>query len=128
MIAVSSLVLSIDGVALTVGSIAAFVALMAKVVGVCLLWSTIGLGVGLAVSHQVAAIVGSLVWLYAIETLLDGLAPNLGRLLPGHAAMSALGIVPGDTLVPLVGAMLLVGWAAVCLTVGVSIFQRRDIA
>lgn len=128
VIAVSSLVLSIDGVAVTVGSIGAFVALMAKVVGVCLLWSTIGLGIGLAVSHQVAAIVGSLVWLYAIETLLDGLAPSLGRLLPGHAAMSALGIVPGDTLASLHGALLLAGWAAACLAVGVGIFRRRDIA
>ena len=77
---------------------------------------------------KVAAIVGSLVWLYAIETLLDGLAPSLGRLFPGHAAMSALGIVPGDTLAPLHGALLLVGWATACLAVGVGIFRRRDIA
>ena len=120
--------LTIDGVAVTAGSIDALVALLAKVAGVCLLWSTIGLGVGMVVSHQVAAIVGSLVWLFAIENLLGALAPRLARFLPGQAGMSALGIVPGDTLDPLTGAGLLAGWAAVCLVVGAGRFQRRDIA
>ena len=103
VIAVASLVLTIDGVAVTAGSIDALVALLAKVAGVCLLWSTIGLGVGMVVSHQVAAIVGSLVWLFAIENLLGALAPRFARFLPGQAGMSALGIVPGDTLEPLDG-------------------------
>jgi ABC-type transport system involved in multi-copper enzyme maturation permease subunit len=128
VIAVSSLVLTLDGVAVTMGSLGALIALIAKVVGVCLLWSTIGLGVGMAVSHQVAAIVGSLVWLFVVENLLDGLAPNLARILPGHAGMSALGIASYDTLAPPTAAGLLVGWAAVCLVLGAGRFQRRDIA
>ena len=99
VIAVASLVLTIDGVAVTAGSIDALVALLTKVAGVCLLWSSIGLGVGMVVSHQVAAIVGSLVWLFAIENLLGALAPRFS-IPPGQAGMSALGIVPGDTLDP----------------------------
>lgn len=128
VIAVASLVLTIDGVAVTAGPIDALMALLTKVAGVCLLWSSIGLGVGMVVSHQVAAIVGSLVWLFAIENLLGALAPRFARFLPGQAGMSALGIVPGDTLEPLAGAGLLAGWAAVCLVVGAGRFQRRDIA
>ncbi|HVF08488.1 MAG TPA: ABC transporter permease subunit, partial [Actinomycetota bacterium] len=58
VLAVASLVLSLDGVAVSVGSIGSLVALIAKVVSVCVLWSMIGVGVGMLVSHQVAAIVG----------------------------------------------------------------------
>lgn len=129
VVAVSSLVLSIDGVAVTVGSVGALASLLAKVVGVCLLWSAIGLGVGMAVSYQVAAIVGSLVWLFALENVLDGLAPGLARYLPGHAGMSALGIESyARTLGALAGASILVAWAAACLAFGAAVFRRRDIA
>jgi len=128
VVAVSSLVLSIDGVAVTVGSIGALIWLLAKVVGVCLLWSAIGVGVGMVVSHQVAAIVGSLVWLFALENLLDALAPDLARYLPGHAGMSALGVEAYGTLGPLTGAWVLAGWAAACIALGAGRFQRRDIA
>jgi ABC-type transport system involved in multi-copper enzyme maturation permease subunit len=121
-------VLSIDGAAVTLGSIGALAWLLAKVVGVCLLWSAIGLGVGMVVSHQVAAIVGSLVWLFALENLLDALAPSLARYLPGHAGMSALGVEAYGTLGPLSGAWVLAGWAAVCLALGAGRFRRRDIA
>ena len=107
----------------------ALASLLAKVVGVCVLWSAIGLGVGMAVSHQVAAIVGSLVWLFALENVLDGLAPGLARFLPGHAGMSALGIESYTlALGPSAGASILLVWAAACLAVGATTFRRRDIA
>lgn len=128
VLAVASLVLSIDGVAVTVGSVGSLVALIVKVVSVCVLWSTIGVGVGMIVSHQVAAIVGSLMWLFAVENLLDGLVPSLARFLPGHAGMSALGVASYDTLAPLTAAGLLVGWAAACVALGSRRFHRRDIA
>lgn len=128
VVAVSSLVLSIDGVAVAVGSVGALAWLLVKVVGVCLLWSAIGLGIGMVVSHQVAAIVGSLVWLFALENLLDALVPDLARYLPGHAGMSALGVEAYGAIGSLTGAWVLAGWAAVCLALGAGRFQRRDIA
>jgi ABC-2 type transport system permease protein len=128
VVGISSLVLSFEGMAVTVGSIGALAWLLAKVVGVCLLWSAVGLGVGMVVSHQVATIVGSLVWLFALENLLDALAPDLARFLPGHAGMSALGVEAYGTLGPLSGAWILACWAAVCLALGAGRFQRRDIA
>jgi hypothetical protein len=128
VVAVSSLVLSIDGVAVTVGSVGALASLLAKVAGVSLLWSAIGLGVGMAVSHQVAAIVGSLVWLFALENVLDALVPDLARFLPGLAGMSAVGVEAYGTLGPLTGAVVLAGWAGACLALGAGRFQRRDIA
>ena len=128
VLGVGSLVLAIDGVSVTLGSFGALGALVAKSVGVCLLWSAIGLGVGMVVSHQVAAIVGSLVWLFAVEGLIGGLVPGIARFLPGSAGMSALGVVPGDTLAPLAGAAILVGWTAISLALGTGRFERRDIA
>jgi ABC-2 type transport system permease protein len=127
VIAVATLILSIDGVAVTIGSVGALAALVTKVAGVCVLWATIGVGIGMIVSHQVAAIVGSLMWLFAVENLLDALAPNVARFLPGHVGMSALGLPAYDGVAPFTAAGLLAGWAAACLVVGASRFERRDI-
>ena len=94
-----------------------------------MLWSAIGLGVGLFVSHQVAAIVGSLVWLLVGESLVEVVSAGVAKFLPAHAGTALLGISSSDaTLVaPLVGAALLAGWAALSLGAGSRAFARRDI-
>jgi hypothetical protein len=94
-----------------------------------LLWSAIGLGVGLFVSHQVAAIVGSLVWLMVGENLVEVVSAGVAKFLPVHAGTALLGTHARDaTLVaPVVGAGLLAGWALLALGVGARAFVRRDI-
>lgn len=120
--------LAADGVAITVaaGSLAL---LVAKVAALGVLWSSIGLGVGMFVSHQVAAIVGSLVWLLVGESLVEVVSAGVAKFLPVHAGTALLGISSGDaTLVaPLVGAGLLAGWALLSLGAGTRTFARRDI-
>ena len=120
--------LAADGVAVTVpaGSLAL---LLVKVAALGVLWSSIGLGVGMFVSHQVAAIVGSLVWLLVGENLVEVISAGVAKFLPVHAGTAVLGISSGDaTLVaPLVGAVLLAGWAALSLGAGTRAFARRDI-
>ena len=120
--------LAADGVAVTVapGSLAL---LLVKVAALGVLWSSIGLGVGMFVSHQVAAIVGSFVWLLVGENLVEVISAGVAKFLPVHAGTAVLGISSGDaTLVaPLVGAVLLAGWAALSLGAGTRAFARRDI-
>ena len=120
--------LAADGVAITVaaGSLAL---LVAKVAALGILWSAIGLGIGLFVSHQVAAIVGSLVWLLVGESLVEVVSAGVAKFLPVHAGTALLGTHASDaTLVaPLVGAGLLAGWALLSLGVGARAFVRRDI-
>jgi hypothetical protein len=102
--------------------------LTAKVAAVAAVSAMIGVGVGAIVRHQVAAIVGALVWFLVAENLADGLAPAVARYLPVHAMNAIVGGSLGVTVgVGLAGA-LLVGWAALAVAGGVAALARRDVA
>jgi ABC-type transport system involved in multi-copper enzyme maturation permease subunit len=126
---VSVTLLTADGVAVSV-SLAALAILLGKAVAICALWAAIGLGVGLFVQHQVAAIVGSILWMLVGESIVEMLAPVVSKLLPAHASTSVLGILPADMSVvpPAVGAVLLGAWALLSLGTGNRALARRDIA
>jgi ABC-2 type transport system permease protein len=92
------------------------------------LLGTLGVGVGLAIRHQAAAIVAPLLWILAVENLLSERLPGLARyLLIGTA--NALGGVPGyGQLSPLAGGLTLAAWATLAIAAGALLMQRRDIA
>jgi hypothetical protein len=66
------------------------------------------------------------------EALLGGdVADNLGdigRLLPGAAALAVSGKDPGTLLAPAVGLVLLAFYAAVAALAGASALSRRDVS
>ena len=105
---------------------------MAEIVGrlvvASVLWTAIGVGLGLAVKHQVAAIAGTLVWLLAAEGILSGLVPDVAKYFPGAAGFATVGINSAELLTPALGAMLLGAYALVAVTTGAVLMQRRDIA
>jgi ABC-2 type transport system permease protein len=109
------------------GSLAA---IAGKGVLIGVLWSVLGVGIGVAVQHQVAAIVGTLMWLLVAEGLLGGFLPEVSKYLPAHAADAVLGATGGDPvlLAPAIGGLLLAGWAAISAGVGSTLFERRDVA
>ena len=98
-----------------------------RLVGATMLWTAIGVGVGLAVKHQVAAIAGALVWLLAAEGIFSGLVPDVAKYFPGAAGFAIVGINPAELLTPTMGALLLGGYAAVAVASGAILMQRRDI-
>jgi len=98
-----------------------------RLVGATMLWTAIGVGVGLAVKHQVAAIAGALVWLLAAEGIFSGLVPDVAKYFPGAAGFAVVGINPAELLTPTMGALLLGGYAAVAVANGAILMQRRDI-
>ena len=98
-----------------------------RLVGATMLWTAIGVGVGLAVKHQVAAIAGALVWLLAAEGIFSGLVPDVAKYFPGAAGFAVVGINPAELLTPTMGALLLGGYAAVAVASGAILMQRRDI-
>jgi ABC-2 type transport system permease protein len=104
---------------------------MAKVVGrlalATTLWTTIGVGLGLAVRHQVAAVAGALVWMVAGEGIVAGFLPNIARYFPGAAGFSVVGVNGGGLLAPAAAAMLLGGYAMFAIAVGGALMRRRDI-
>src|SRR5262245_62866440 len=95
--------------------------------GATVLWTAIGVGLGLAVKHQVAAIAGTLVWILAAEGILSGLVPNVSKYFPGAAGFAVVGINSTELLTPPIGALLLGTYALVAVAAGGVLMQRRDI-
>jgi ABC-2 type transport system permease protein len=109
-------------------SIVAMGAVVGRLIVASALWTTIGVGVGLAIRHQVAAIAGSLVWMIAGEGIVGDLLPHVARYFPGSAGFAVVGINASGLLAPVAAAILLGGYALVAVVSGGTPMQRRDIA
>ena len=109
-------------------STGALAVIIGRLVAATVLWTAIGVGLGLAVRHQVAAIAGALVWLLAAEGILSGLVPDVAKYFPGAAGFAIVGINSADMLTPGWGAVLLGGYAFFAIAIGAALMQRRDIA
>lgn len=113
----------------------AMATLLGKAALMSILWAALGVGLGLAVRHQVAAIVGSFVWIMFLEAFLEEWATEVVKYLPVHAWIGVIGPPSveaggaGDlVLSSLPGGLMLAAWAAVSLVMGAVLMQRRDIA
>ncbi|MBC7372385.1 MAG: ABC transporter permease, partial [Frankiales bacterium] len=60
------------------------------VVLLMVLYGPIGIAVGALVRNQIAAVVGSLAWIFVVEQLLVALLPAVGRWTPGGASSAVL--------------------------------------
>ena len=89
------------------------------------LWGIIGVFVGAIVRHQLAATIGALLWLMAIEDTLRGLFGDIGDYLPGSMGMALVltpvGVGIAAVLATLAGYLATFGFAA-------TRSMRRDIA
>jgi ABC-2 type transport system permease protein len=92
------------------------------------LLGTLGVGIGLAIRHQAAAMVAPLLWIIVVENLLSERLPRLAKyLLIGTA--NALAGAPGEgQLSPLAGGLVLAAWTALAVAAGALLMHRRDIA
>ena len=101
------------------------------VVGV-ILWLLLGVAIGSVVHSQVAALVGTLVWIFLVETLVVGLlslvdADGVAEYLPFHALDGADG-AGGDNLLDYWPALAVsCAWIALLGAAGVWRTRRRDI-
>ena len=93
------------------------------------LWAAIGAAVGAIVRHQVAGVVGALVWVLLLENLGAGLLGDAGRFLPGQAAHGlAQASQAGAILAPAAAAGLLVAYALVATEAAMLRMARTDVA
>jgi len=97
------------------------------------IWAALGLGVGAILRNQVGAIVGSLVYLFVLENLLQ-IIPGLDDIIAkyGFGGLSAgLFAADQDSSSDLLGqvpaGLLLAGYAAVLVVIGILVVQRRDV-
>jgi ABC-2 type transport system permease protein len=94
---------------------------------VIVLFGLIGVGIGAVVRNQVAAIVGSLLWLLVVENMLVNLWPGIGKWLSFGASGSLIGSVDARLLPAGVAALLLLGYGAAAIAAGMHLTVRRDI-
>jgi len=96
------------------------------VVGACVLWAAIGLGIGAVARNQVGAIVAVIVW-SVVESILGGVVPRVARFGPGQAGDALSGSTDRDLLAPLGGLAVLAVWAVAFTIAGVLSTSRRDV-
>jgi ABC-type transport system involved in multi-copper enzyme maturation permease subunit len=103
--------------------------LFVRIALMSILWAVLGVTIGLAIRHQVAAIVGSLVWIMFVEGLMESYAKQVTKFLPVHATTALIGPPNVDDIVlsALPGGLMLAGWAAAWCGLAFILIQRRDI-
>lgn len=115
-------------VTLTAGDIAQMIAGGAAAAA---LWAVIGTGLGLLVRAQVGTVVGLCVWLLLLENILIGNAPADAKYAPGASAGALAGMIPNagsaKLLAPILGGLLLAGYAVTAALGGLFGFTNRDI-
>ena len=94
---------------------------------VMVLFGLIGIGLGAIVRNQIAAVVGSLVWLLVAENLLVSLFPTIGKWLSFGASASLIGSADAGLLPAGAAALLLVGYAAAFIATGIRLTATRDV-
>ena len=126
MVGVAMVLIRSRGVEATVGM--SDVAAMAGLAAASALWATIGVAVGAIVRHQVAAVVGAVIWVLVVENLGSGLLGDAARYLPGQAGHAvALASQAGTLLAPTAGALALGAYAALVIAVATVRLARMDV-
>ncbi len=97
------------------------------------LWALLGVAIGTAVHSQVAALVGTLVWIFLVENLLVGLlglvdADGVAEYLPFHALDAADGTGADNLLSYGPGVAVSLGWILLLGAFGIWRTRRRDIS
>jgi hypothetical protein len=97
------------------------------------IWAVFGVGVGVLVRNQLAAVISALAFLYVIEDLFAVIPFLKGwfRFMPGPASGALVGStspgIGGPALTPLQGGLVFLGWGLVLALGGWAFTMRRDI-
>jgi ABC-2 type transport system permease protein len=93
------------------------------------LYALIGVGVGVLLPNQTVALTVALTWVLLVEGLLVGLAPAVGRWLPGGAASALTSTAtPNGGLLPAwAAALVLTGYGLAFAAAGSRLIARRDV-
>ena len=94
------------------------------------IYAVIGVGIGALIRNQVGAIVGSLVYLFVVETVVRQIPATSGayKWMPGGALEALTATFAGpDLLEPWQGGLLLLGYGLLAALVGAVFAVRRDV-
>jgi len=96
------------------------------------LLGALGVCIGGIVRNQVAAMIGLVVFAFALEPTILGLAPEVGRFGPTAGAPNGLLEVDAfgddaDLLAPGIALMVMIGWVAASFAAAAALLRRRDL-
>jgi ABC-2 type transport system permease protein len=94
----------------------------------CGLGAMLGVAVGVLVANQVAAVVGTLVFLLIAEPLIISASSTVGKFLPGDALATVGGMNSKHQLAFGAAIVVILGWTALALTIAGWVDSQRDIA
>lgn len=94
--------------------------------------AALGVGIGALVRNQVGAVIGVLVWGFVLEPLI-GLIPGLKDVVPKYGLGGVSNAVAGtgdsgNSLGQLPAGLVLAGYCAIFLAVGIALMRRRDVS
>lgn len=133
-VAVGATVLSIRGFEIfpEPGTILRSLALLFLVLG---LWALIGLGLGVLIPNQVAAILVGVGIAFIVEPIVVGIiaaqdwGPNVAKFFPSRATQAVLTSNPGEGVLSWWGGSItLIVYAAIMVAIGAFLTNRRDIS
>lgn len=91
------------------------------------LFGAIGVGLAALLKDQVLALFVGVGWTLLVDNIVTAAVPEVGKFLPS-GALSGLLNAPGDDLLdPEIGALVLLGYAAIFIALGAILSQRRDL-
>ncbi len=91
------------------------------------LFGVIGVGVAALLKEQVLALFVAIGWTLLVDSILGGVAPQVGKFLPSGALSGLLNSSGAQSLDPPLGGLVLLGYAAVFALAGALVVQRRDL-
>jgi ABC-2 type transport system permease protein len=104
-----------------------YLELFAQGVVASALSGAIGVGIGAILRNQVAAVVGTLVYLFVLEPVIGVLSTEVSAFTIGGTTGALSGEPPDDALGPAAAGLVLAAWAAVLGLVGAEAEERRDV-
>ena len=87
----------------------------------------LGVGIGVLVRNQVAAVVGTLVWFFIVEPLITLVSDQAYKYTISQSASAVAGTQGSDYLSFGLAVLVLAGWAALFVAVGAFVDGRRDV-
>lgn len=91
-------------------------------------WAAIGTALGAIIRHQVAAVVGGLMWVLVVENMASGLLREAARFTPGQAINALADVTHASNLPSLsLAAGLLGAYLVLGAVLAAAALERRDL-
>lgn len=104
-----------------------YFALVGEGVAVAGLCGALGVAVGTLIRNQIAAVVGTLVYLFILDPVLSLVSEDVAKYTPGGGISGLGGNAPDYVLDPLPAGLVLAGWTLLFAVAALLVDRERDV-